>query len=118
MEGIYLAEYDFKGKYFLNPWTVCWPVPEEQGLDLEGRLKAGSVVYGASDSFSGIYPSESHLKPHSDKDKIPLEVLPFGGDVQPGANLRETSRRMRSRQGTKGSNSGNLLITEQPWGLA
>lgn len=77
----------------------------------------GGVVYSASLSFSGIYPSESRLKPHSAKDKIPLEVLPFG-DVQPGVNLRETSRGMKSRLGTKGSNSGNPPITEQPRGLA
>lgn len=45
----------------------------------------GGVVYGASHSFSGIHPSESHPKLHSAKDKIPLEVLPFG-DVQPSIN--------------------------------
>lgn len=51
------------------------------------------MVYGASHPFSTIYPSESYVKPHSAKDKIPLEVLPFGGDVQPSINLHESAER-------------------------
>lgn len=77
----------------------------------------GGVVNGASHSSGGIYPSEPHLELHGAKDKIPLEVLPCGGDVQPGVNL-QTSRRMRSRLERKGGNSGKPPITEQPQGFA
>ena len=76
------------------------------------------VVCSAGDSSRGIYPSEAHLKPHGDKDKIPLEVLPFREDVQPSVKLHETSRRMRSQVGTNGGNLGNPPITEQPRGSA
>lgn len=72
----------------------------------------GSRCKSPSPSSGGIYPSEPHLELHGAKDKIPLDVLPFGGDVQPGVNLRETSRTMRSRLETKGGNSGKPPITE------
>lgn len=47
------------------------------GTGKNPRLKVDSVVYSASYSSEGVYPSESDLKPHSAKDTVLLEVLSF-----------------------------------------